>query len=124
MRKPGAFALRAMLLVTACSAGCQTSSRPPAEQIDVVSIRAELMQIARAEQRYLVMYSKYGTLEELQKEQLLVDAPDRRGYTFAVAINGTDGFTVTAAPADPAKTTWPTLSIDQTLQVSEKGRSG
>ena len=69
MRKPGAFALRAMLLVTACSAGCQTSSRPPAEQIDVVSIRAELMQIARAEQRYLVMYSKYGTLEELQKEQ-------------------------------------------------------
>ena len=55
------------------------------------------MQIARAEQRYLVMYSKYGTLEELQKEQLLVDAPDRRGYTFAVAINGTDGFTVYVA---------------------------
>jgi len=69
-----------------------------------------------------VMYSKYGTLEELQKEQLLVDAPDRRGYTFAVAINGTDGFTVTAAPADPGKTTWPTLSIDQALNVSEKGR--
>jgi len=80
------------------------------------------MQIARAEQRYLVMYSKYGTLEELQKEQLLVDAPDRRGYTLAVAINGTDGFSVTAAPADPGKTNWSTLSIDQTLNVSEKGR--
>ena len=123
MRTPAACAMHiTLLLVTACSAGCQTSNKPPAEQIDVVSIRAELMQIARAEQRYLVMYSKYGALEELQKEQLLVDAADRRGYTFTVAINGTDGFTVTAAPADPAKTAWPTLTIDQTLQVSEKGR--
>jgi hypothetical protein len=111
-----------MLLVAMFSIGCQSNSQPPKEQIDVVSIRSELMQIARAEQRYLLMYSKYGTLEELQKEQLLVDAPDRRGYTFAVSINGTEGFTVTASPADPAKTTWPTLSIDQTLQVSEKGR--
>ena len=113
--------LRAMLLPVAIFfIGCQSSSQPPAEQIDVVGIRAELMQIARAEQRYLIMHSKYGTLEELQAEQLLVDAPDRRGYTFAVSINGTEGFTVTAAPADPAKTSWPTLSVDQTLQVSEK----
>ena len=112
-----------MLLIAMFSIGCQSNSRPPQEQIDVVSIRAELMQIARAEQRYLVMNARYGTLEELQKEQLLVDAPDRRGYTFTVAINGTDGFTVTASPADPAKTAWPTLSIDQTLQVSEKGRA-
>ena len=111
-----------IFLVATVAVGCQSSSLPPKEQIDVVGIRAELMQIGRAEQRYLVMYSKYGTLEELQKEQLLVDAPDRRGYTFAVAIDGTDGFTVTAAPADPEKTTWPTLTIDQTLQVSEKGR--
>ena len=110
-----------MLLAAIFFIGCQSNSQPPAEQIDVVGIRAELMQIARAEQRYLLMNSRYGSLEELQKEQLLVDAPDRRGYTFAVSINGTEGFTVTAAPADPAKTTWPTLSIDQSLQISEKG---
>ena len=86
----------------------------------MVSIRSELLQIVRAEQNYLVTHSKYGTLDELQMEHLLVDAPDRRGFTFSLSINGTDGFVVTASPADPGKPNWPTLTIDQTSQITEK----
>ena len=115
------FVLSALVALTAAAAAaCQAGSgaTPPQEQIDVVSIRSELLQIAKAEQTYLAMYSKYGTLEELQTEKLLVDAPDRRGFTFSLAINGTDGFVVTAAPADPGKTNWPTLTIDQTSQIT------
>jgi hypothetical protein len=109
----------------AAGIGCTSSgsSKPPQEQIDVVSIRSELLQIARAEQTYLAMHSSYGSLEDLQNEKLLADAPDRRGYTFSLSINGTDGFVVTAAPADPGKTNWPTLTIDQTQQVSEKPKA-
>jgi len=67
-----------------------------------------------------VMFSKYGSFDDLQTEHLLPDAPDRRGYAFSLSINGTDGFVVTAAPADPGKTNWPTLTVDQTQQVAEK----
>src|SRR5262245_35110934 len=110
--------LRLALAWSLCVA-CQAcgSTPPPQEQIDVVGIRAELLQIARAEQTYLAMHSRYGTLEEVQQDQLLPAGPDRRGYTFSLSINGTDGFVVTAAPADPGKTNWPTLTIDQTQQV-------
>jgi len=108
--------------VVAASAACQSggAAKPPQELIDVVGIRAELLQIARAEQSYLAMHSMYGTLEELQMEHLLVDAPDRRGYAFSLSISGTDGFVVTASPADSGKTNWPTLTIDQTSQITEK----
>ena len=112
--------LAAVVMATA-SIACQAGNgKPPQEQVDVVSIRSELLQIVRAEQTYLVMHSRYGTLEELQMEKLLVDPPDRRGYAFSISISGTDGFVVTAAPADPGKTNWPTLTADQTSQVTEK----
>ena len=119
MRRRVVSALAAV--IATASTGCQTGNgKPPQEQIDVVGIRAELLTIARAEQTYLTMFSKYGTLDELQMEHVLVDAPDRRGYTFSLTINGTDGFVVTASPADAGKTNWPTLTIDQSSQISEK----
>ncbi|HXD74144.1 MAG TPA: hypothetical protein VN628_10425 [Vicinamibacterales bacterium] len=124
MKQRIAFALftAAAAFIAACG---QTSggNKPPQEQIDVVSIRSELLQIARAEQTYLVMHSSYGSLEDLQNEKLLADAPDRRGYTFSLSINGTDGFVVTASPADQGKANWPTLTVDQTQQISEKPKA-
>lgn len=110
-----------LAVAAAATAACQNgASKPPQEQIDVVSIRSELLAIVKAEQTYLAMFSKYGTLEDLQSEKLLPDAPDRRGYTFSISINGTDGFVVTAAPADPGKPNWPTLTADQTSHITEK----
>src|SRR5436305_11877246 len=62
------------------------------------------------------MVAKKGTVvvmcqfffERGRPPQHLHSFPTRRSsdlYTFTVAINGTEGFTVTASPADPAKTT-------------------
>ena len=106
----------------AWSAGCgqPASAPPPQQQIDTVGIRSELLAIAQAEGQYLVAHSRYGTLDELRQESLLTAGADRRGYAFVVAVDGSQGFTVTATPADPDKKDWPTLVMDQTRQITER----
>jgi hypothetical protein len=99
--------------------GCRQAP-PPQQQIDVVGIRSELLAIGQAEGRYLVAHSTYGTIEQLQQDELLASAPDRRGYVFDVAVDGNRGFTVTATPSDANKKGWPTLAMDQTMQVTER----
>ena len=99
--------------------GCRQAP-PPQQQIDVVGIRSELLVIGQAEGRYLVAHSAYGTLEQLHEDDLLTSPPDRRGYIFNVAVDGNQGFTVTATPSDPNKKDWPTLAMDQTMQVTER----
>ena len=90
---------------------------PPAQEIDVVAIKTELVQIGKAEQRYWVTHSTYGTIEELRKDELLVDEPDRRGYAFTTEVNGAIAFKVTATPTNPDKAAWPTLWIDNKMEV-------
>ncbi len=99
---------------------CTSQTAPPQQQVDVVGIRAELLAIGKAEGNYLVTHSTYATLEQLQQESLLTGGADRRGYVFRVAVNGSEGFTVTASPADADKKDWPTLTMDQTMQVTER----
>jgi hypothetical protein len=108
-----------MILGLVATLGCRQAP-PPQQQIDVVGIRSELLAIGQAEGRYLVAHSTYGTLEQLQQDELLASAPDRRGYVFDVAVDGNRGFTVTATPSDPNKKGWPTLAMDQTMQVTER----
>jgi hypothetical protein len=93
---------------------------PPQQIIDTVGIKAELLTIGKAEGQYLVAHSAYGTMEQLVQDTLLTGGADRRGYTFRIDVNGSEGYTVTATPTDPEKKNWPTLAMDQTMQVSEK----
>jgi hypothetical protein len=101
-------------------ASSNLAKAPPQEQIDVTSIRGELLTIGAAERQYFATHSQYGSLDELQEDKLLAGAADRRGYVFSAAVDGDRGFTVTAAPGDPNKTGWPTLSIDQSMQVTQR----
>jgi hypothetical protein len=106
-------------LALAATLGCGQPA-PPQQQIDVVGIRSELLVIGQAEGHYLAEHSTYATLEQLQEDSLLSDAADRRGYRFSVAVDGSQGFSVTATPSDAGKKGWPTLAIDQTMQVTER----
>ena len=99
--------------------GCGQSA-PPQQIIDTVGVKAELLTIGKAEGQYLVMHSAYGTMEQLCSDSLLTGGADRRGYTFSIDVTGGDGYTVTATPSDPGKTNWPTLVMNQTMQVSER----
>ena len=114
----GATALT--MLGFALTLACTSQPGPPQQQIDVVGIRAELLAIGKAEGNYLVTHSTYATLEQLQQDSLLTGGADRRGYVFSVAVNGSEGFTVTATPSDADKKGWPTLAMDQTMQVTER----
>jgi hypothetical protein len=111
-------ALAGVTLAAACGAG--QPAPPPQQQVDVVGIRSELLAIGQAERQYLVAHSTYATLDELQQDHLLTGGANRRGYEFSAQIDGDQGFTVTAVPSDPDKQHWPTLAIDQTMQVSER----
>ena len=84
------------------------------QQIAAVAVKIELVAIGKAQARYQVEHSTYGTIEQLQKADLLIGDPDRKGYTFNLDINGSSSFTATATPADEKDKAWPTYVIDQT----------
>jgi hypothetical protein len=91
----------------------------PQEQVDTVAIRQRLLTIAQTERNYQASNGKYATLEQLAGEELLPGGTEQRGYTYTAAIEAA-GFTITATPTAPDKTTWPTLQITEAMQVVEK----
>ena len=115
-----AATLRAIAAGLLISCGCTSQPAPAQQQIDTVGIRSELLNIGKAEGQYLVTHSTYATLEQLQQDSLLTGGPDRRGYTFNVDVNGSQGYTVSATPSDAGKKDWPTLVMDQTMEVTQR----
>lgn len=93
---------------------------PPQQQIDIVGIRSDLLAIGQAERQYLNTRAAYGTLEQLRDESLVTVGAEQRGYLFSVAVDGNRGFKVTATPSDANKVGWPTLTIDETMQITER----
>lgn len=110
------YLYNAQLTRTASSSGPSS----PHEQIDVTGIRMALTEIAQAERIYVAAHGTYGTLEQLRAEGAPALGTDRRGYTFQLDTNGSQGFTATARPADGNTSGWPTLSIDASMQIAER----
>lgn len=94
---------------------------PPMEQIDVVGVTADLQAIAQAERMYLAGHADYATVDQLQREGSITFSPsNRRGYNYLTDLDDGQHFKVTARPVDPSKQGWPTLAIDETMQVSRQ----
>jgi hypothetical protein len=94
---------------------------PPVEQIDVIGVTADLQAIAQAERMYLASHGNYATLDQLQQEgSIAFSGSNRRGYNYVAEPDDGQHFKVTARPTDPSKRGWPTLSIDETMQVSRQ----
>ncbi len=91
-----------------------------ADQVPVIAVKLELVSIGKAEARYLVEHSTFGTIEQLQAAELLTGQPDRNGYAFTLMVNGGEGFNVTAAPSAEDKKNWPTFVMDQTQQITQR----
>ena len=92
----------------------------PREQIDVMSIRTALLEIGQAERQYVNAHGAYGTLDQLRADGPPELGTDRRGYVFAVEPNGAQSFKAVGRPADPGKSDWPTLTIDETMQITSR----
>ena len=91
----------------------------PQQQIDTVAIRQRLLTIGQTERHYQASHGKYATLAELEAADLLPGGTEQRGYTYTAEITAA-GFTITATPTAPDKASWPTLSISETMQVTER----
>jgi len=92
----------------------------PQEQIDVMSIRTSLLEIGQAERQYVIAHGSYGTLDQLRADGPPALGTPRRGYVFQVEPNGARGFKASATPTDPNKPGWPTLTLDDTMQISAR----
>lgn len=88
-------------------------------QIDTTAIRQRLLTIGQTERQYQASHGKYATLEQLAEDNLLPGGTEQRGYTFSAEVSGT-GFTITATPTDENKKDWPTLQINDGMQVTER----
>ena len=95
--------------------------QPPKEVIDVVGVKSDLLSIGQAERIYLASHGSYASVDDLQQDgSLSFSGTNRRGYSYNAEVDGGQHFKVTATPSDPAKTNWPTLSIDETMQVTQQ----
>ncbi len=91
----------------------------PKRQIDSVGVKSDLLSIAQAERLYLASHGSYAPIEELERSGAISFSPaSHRGYAYSSAIEGALHFRITARPVDPARADWPTLSIDETMQLS------
>jgi Tfp pilus assembly protein PilE len=97
------------------------SDKPLKQQIDFVAVRSDLLSLAQAERLYYTLNNSYATLEELQRSNVMNSIPvrGRSGYQYTVEVDGATHFQITASPADSSQTKLPTLSINETMQISQ-----
>jgi hypothetical protein len=93
----------------------------PKQVIDVVGVKADLIAIGQAERLYLASHGSYASLDQLrQGGAISFSGTDRRGYNYTAEVNDGQHFKITAAPSGPAQEGWPTLSIDENMQVTQE----
>ncbi len=98
-----------------------SNERPVKQQIDVVGIKTDLLSLAQAERLYLAANGSYATLDRLQHSNMMNSFPagKRAGYTYSAEVDGAEHFQITASPTDVSRTDLPTLSIDETMQITQ-----
>ncbi|HKM52221.1 MAG TPA: hypothetical protein VJY33_02360, partial [Isosphaeraceae bacterium] len=63
----------------------------------------------------------YASLDQLQQDGAIsFSGASRRGYNYTAEVNDGQHFKITAAPSDPANQGWPTLSIDEKMEVTQQ----
>ena len=94
----------------------------PTQAISLTGVRTDLLQIAQVERAYIALNGQCAPLELLtSSNSLAMSRPERDGYSYSIECSGGD-FSVTArhAPAPAGSPIrYPTLAIDQSMQVHE-----
>ena len=92
----------------------------PRAAADITGVKNDLNAMAQAERAFLALNGRYATLEELRSSgSLLIDpSRGRQGYTYSADMSDRH-FTITAIYSGSA-TGMPTLSIDETMQITQR----
>jgi hypothetical protein len=93
----------------------------PASTVDMVAIKRDLMNIARAERSYQALHSTYGSISELHSSgELSIDHDSRGPYNYSIDTTPS-GFHVTATYSGPENLNLPrTITVDETMHVSQE----
>jgi len=91
----------------------------PRAVADITGVKNDLNAMAQAERTYQALNGHYASLEELYSSGNLATDParGRLGYTYSAEVSERQ-FKITASYSGPA-TGMPTLSIDETMQISQ-----
>ena len=90
-------------------------------QVNLTAVRDDLLSLAQAERLHCAANGSYATLEELRHSNVMNSIPEagRSGYQYTVEVDGAAHFKITARQTDSSRSDLPTLSIDETLQLSQ-----
>ena len=88
-------------------------------QSNLIAVRQDLLSLGQAEKLYRATNGSYAAIDQLRNAGVVSIIPDgyRWGYEYGAEEYGTDYFRITAIPIDRSLNL-PTLSIDETLQIS------
>ena len=128
----GVFSLIGLLIVvgvgmfiyrgyfTAGGGAATMGTNNPRAAVDITRVKSDLTAMAQAERNNQALNGSYAQLLELHLNGSLAVDPtsNRDGYTYSAEI-GAGHFTITAAYNGPA-TGMPTLSINETMQVTSR----
>ncbi|MGA9884550.1 MAG: hypothetical protein WBQ34_12600 [Candidatus Acidiferrales bacterium] len=97
--------------------GMLTSASTPAQTIDVVGVKSDLLAIGQAERLYQAQHGSYASMDDLVSSGAMsLRKSERDGYTYDVNAS-TDSFQAVAhcpAYTNPKCTNY---SIDQTMEI-------
>jgi len=90
------------------------------QQTNLIAVRQDLFSLGQAEKLYQATNGYYATIDQLRSSSVVSRIPDghRWGYEYRVDVYGSESFVVTATPVNPGSGR-PTLSVDETLQISQ-----
>jgi hypothetical protein len=92
------------------------------QAISLTGVRGDLLQIAQAERSFTALNDHCASIDELiSANSLAMQRPERDGYSYAVHCSGGDFTAIARHAAAPAGSPirYPTLAIDQTMQIRE-----
>jgi hypothetical protein len=92
----------------------------PTATVDLMGVRSDLLAIAQAERTHAAMQGSYVSIDTLRSQGDLAMPRNNRGpYSYSAEITDS-GFRIVATYSGPENAGMPkTLSIDQTMQISQ-----
>ncbi len=95
----------------------------PTQAISLTGVRGDLLQIGQAERSFQALNDHCASIDELiSSKSLTMERPERDGYSYTVDCGSAGDFSATARHAAASTNPgvrYPTLGVDQTMQVRE-----
>src|SRR5271168_4827663 len=98
-------------------------SATPADVIDIVGVKNDLLGIAMAERAYSAEHGTYASLDELiSSDQLIMKSTTHNGYTYSVDT-GNQTFRAIAHCPEETNPGCTSLMVDETMEVQAEPAS-